>query len=104
MINPADAVAAYNQHATPVPSAPTVGGNDVTTPVRNFSEILRGTAEEMVQANRVAEKVGMDAIAGKAELTEVVAALAHAESTLQTVVTVRDKMIQAYQEILRMPI
>jgi len=104
MINPADAVAAYNQHATPVPSAQTLGDGGATTPVRNFTDILRGTAEEMVQANRVAEKVGMDAIAGRAELTDVVTALAHAESTLQTVVTVRDKMIQAYQEILRMPI
>lgn len=104
MINPADAVAAYNQHATPVPSAPTIGTNNVTTPVSSFTEVLRGTADEMVQANRVAEKIGMEAVAGRAELTEVVAALAHAESTLQTVVTVRDKMIQAYQEILRMPI
>jgi len=104
MINPADAVAAYSQHATPVPSAPTLGGNGTTSPVRNFSDVLRGTADEMMQANRVAEKVGMDAVAGKAELTDVVTALAHAESTLQTVVTVRDKMIQAYQEILRMPI
>ena len=104
MINPADAVAAYSQHATPVPSAPTVGAGDAVLPGRNFTEVLRGAAEEMVQANQVAEKVGMEAVAGRAELTDVVTALAHAESTLQTVVTVRDKVIQAYQEILRMPI
>jgi len=104
MINPADAVAAYSQHATPVPAAPTIGSGEPTLPGKNFADVLRGAAGEMVQANRVAEKVGMDAVAGKAELTDVVTALAHAESTLQTVVTVRDKMIQAYQQILRMPI
>ncbi len=104
MINPADAIAAYTQHATPVPSAPKVGASEPVLPGHNFTDVLRGAAEEMVQSSRVAEKVGMEAIAGRAELTDVVTALAHAESTLQTVVTVRDKMIQAYQEILRMPI
>jgi len=43
-------------------------------------------------------------MAGQANVTEVVTALANAESTLNTVVTVRDRVISAYQEILRMPI
>ena len=41
---------------------------------------------------------------GKADLTDVVTAVTNAEMTLQTVTAVRDKVVSAYQEILRMPI
>jgi len=34
----------------------------------------------------------------------VVTAVANAQHTLETVVAVRDKVLNAYQEILRMPI
>jgi flagellar hook-basal body complex protein FliE len=41
---------------------------------------------------------------GKADLTSVITAVTNAELTLQTVVAVRDKVISAYQDIMRMPI
>ena len=44
------------------------------------------------------------AAAGKADVNEVITAVSEAELTLQTVVALRDRVIQAYQEILRMPI
>jgi flagellar hook-basal body complex protein FliE len=46
----------------------------------------------------------MQAAAGRADIVDVVTAIAAAETTLETVITVRDQVIQAYQEILRMPI
>ena len=48
--------------------------------------------------------MSLKAVAGEAELSEVVTAVANAETALQTVVTVRDRIITAYQEIMRMPI
>ena len=39
----------------------------------------------------------------KADLSSVVTAVAEAELTLQTVVAVRDKVIESYKQILRMP-
>jgi flagellar hook-basal body complex protein FliE len=50
------------------------------------------------------EQVSAAAVVGKADLTEVITAVTNAELTLQTATTVRDKVVQAYQEILRMPI
>jgi flagellar hook-basal body complex protein FliE len=44
------------------------------------------------------------AVTGEADLTDVVTAVTNAELTLQTVVSVRDRLISAYQEIMRMPI
>ena len=43
------------------------------------------------------------AAVGKADLNDVVQAVTNAEVTLQTVTAVRDKVLNAYQEILRMP-
>lgn len=50
------------------------------------------------------EAVSAKAAVGKADLTEVVTAVTNAEVTLQTVTAVRDRVVNAYQEILRMPI
>ena len=44
------------------------------------------------------------AAAGQADLMDVVQAVGNAEMTLQTVVAVRDKVVNAYQELMRMPI
>jgi flagellar hook-basal body complex protein FliE len=43
-------------------------------------------------------------VAGKAELIDVVTAISSAEASLETVMAVRDQVISAYQEIMRMPI
>ena len=50
------------------------------------------------------ERQSLKAAAGTADLNDVVMAVGKAEMTLQTVVAVRDRVIQAYQEIIRMPI
>jgi flagellar hook-basal body complex protein FliE len=43
-------------------------------------------------------------VAGKTELIDVVTAISSAEASLETVMAVRDQVISAYQEIMRMPI
>jgi flagellar hook-basal body complex protein FliE len=41
---------------------------------------------------------------GKANMIDVVTAVAESETAIQTMVAVRDKVIAAYEEILKMPI
>lgn len=53
---------------------------------------------------RQAEELSLKQITGEADLKDVVTAVANAEHTLETVVAVRDKVLSAYQEILKMPI
>jgi flagellar hook-basal body complex protein FliE len=43
-------------------------------------------------------------IMGNASATEVVLAVARAELALQTTVAIRDRVVQAYQDVMRMPI
>jgi flagellar hook-basal body complex protein FliE len=70
----------------------------------DFSSMLKGMAEDAVKVGQNAEKQTTAAAAGKADLNAVVMAVSEAELTLNTVVAVRDKVIEAYREILRMPI
>ncbi|MGB6085888.1 flagellar hook-basal body complex protein FliE [Parvibaculum sp.] len=70
-----------------------------------FSDMLKQAMNETVEIAKVGE-TQMGSVTGGAggNLVDVITAVAEAETTLQTVVTVRDKVITAYQEIMRMPI
>ncbi len=50
-----------------------------------------------------AEKLSMQAISKEAEMVDVVTAITNAEVVVESVVAVRDKVIQAYNDIIRMP-
>jgi flagellar hook-basal body complex protein FliE len=69
-----------------------------------FSQFLEGKAQQFVDTMKEGEKMSARAVTGEADLTEVVEAVTAAEITLQTVVAVRDRLLSAYQEIMRMPI
>ncbi len=60
---------------------------------------LKGVADQQ----HGAEALQMQSMTGKVELSDLVTAVSSAELTLNTVLAVRDKVISAYQEILRMP-
>ena len=69
-----------------------------------FAELLKSTLEATGETTKAADASLMTQAAGKAEMVDVVTAVAEAELTVQTIVAVRDRVISAYQEILRMPI
>ena len=73
------------------------GGGQFASMVQQF---IGGTADSA----RKAETAMTQATAGRADLVEVVTAVAESEAALETLVAVRDKMIAAYEEIMRMPI
>ncbi|MEL6677873.1 MAG: flagellar hook-basal body complex protein FliE [Pseudomonadota bacterium] len=56
---------------------------------------------ETMQAGEEAAKAGLTGIA---DAQSVVEALAATELAVETAVTVRDRVVEAYQEILRMPV
>ncbi len=101
-VNFVDAVNAYQKMANK-DSLPGLGPkNDSNN--GDFAEILRGATEGAIGSLRAGEQQSLAAAAGTADLNDVVTAVGKAEMTLQTVVSLRDRVIQAYQEILRMPI
>lgn len=78
------------------------GGASAVAP--SFGEVLRSMAGETVTATKGAEKQMALNLAGQNQLADVVTAVASAQSQLETVIAIRDQVISAYQEIMRMPI
>jgi flagellar hook-basal body complex protein FliE len=69
-----------------------------------FGALLERAVTGTVEAARESDRAAMDAIAGGGDITNVVTAVARAELALQTTVAIRDRVIQAYQDVMRMPI
>lgn len=78
--------------------------NAVNTQEVSFADLMAESVQQSVQTLRAGEEMAAKAVTGEANLTDVVQAVNDAELTMQAVVGVRDRMISAYQDILRMPI
>ncbi len=70
----------------------------------DFGGLVKDTMDQTEQVLAAAEDMTAKGALGQAELVDVVTAMAAAEVQLESVVAVRDQVIRAYQEILRMPI
>lgn len=71
---------------------------------QDFASFVQGAAVDAKDTMKAGEQMSMKGIAGEADLTDVVQAVNSADITLRTIVTLRDRMVQAYQEVIRMPI
>ena len=71
---------------------------------QDFSALLNNALEGVVATGKQADAQAAQAISGHGDITSVVTAVSRAQLALQTTVAVRDRMIQAYQDIIKMPI
>src|SRR4051794_40327452 len=60
-------------------------------------DMVTGTATQL----RAAEKASAMQVAGKGDLIDVVTAMGAAETALDTMVAVRDRVVSAYSDIMR---
>ena len=70
----------------------------------DFGSMVKSAMNDVMHNTKKAEGQIAAQVAGKAELIDVVTAISAAEASLETVMAVRDQVINAYQEIMRMPI
>ncbi|VDC20338.1 flagellar hook-basal body complex protein FliE [Pseudogemmobacter humi] len=83
----------YARARTAAAPAPAAGGVNFGKLAENFADALRGH-EETARA----------AMTGGADPHALVEALSSSQLAVETVATVRDRVVEAYQEILRMPV
>lgn len=69
-----------------------------------FGGMIEKLVSEAATSMRSAEAASAKQVAGKGDLIDVVTAVGAAETALDTVVAVRDRMVNAYSEIMRMQI
>lgn len=65
---------------------------------------LRGIASDFATTLAKSEQVAQSNMMGNADPHALVQALAQTELAVETAVNVRNKVVEAYQEILRMPV
>lgn len=73
--------------------------NMITGP--DFGDLVKEGIQQAISAQRKSEAMSAKAVTGEAELTDVVEAVTKAEVALDTVVAIRDRMVSAFQEIMR---
>ncbi|NBN63550.1 flagellar hook-basal body complex protein FliE [Microvirga tunisiensis] len=70
----------------------------------DFGGMVRDAVNNVVDNGQKANDMALGLVQGKADVVDVVTAIAETEVALETMVTVRDRVIAAYEEIMRMPI
>jgi len=79
-----------------------LGKTDASGP--NFGSILKDVIDAVSAAAQKSDAQAQAVAAGKANMVDVVTAVAETETAFQTLVSVRDKVIAAYEDVLKMPI
>jgi len=70
----------------------------------SFGDLVQNAINDAVSSSKNAEVQIGNQIQGKAALIDVATAVSSAQASLETVMAVRDQVISAYQEIMRMTI
>lgn len=101
----AAALAAYAKAAKPLEGAGGATAHaDATNAGPRFADLVQDAIGSATKTGQVAETQAVGGLTKGGEITDIVSAITAAELTLETVVAVRDKVIAAYQDIMKMPI
>lgn len=84
-----------------IPAAPSLG-REAGTP--SFAELVERGARNTVETVREGNRAAVAGLRGEMPVQQVVEATMAMETALKVTVSLRDKMVEAYQEILRMPV
>lgn len=71
---------------------------------QDFAKMLAESVQGVVDAGKASDRMSLDLVNGKADIVDVVTAISQTEIAMETMVTIRDRVISAYEEIMRMPI
>lgn len=102
MASPTVAANAYASLAKIIEQPGAAKGGETAGP--SFSALLKDAIGNVVDAGRKSDAQTMSMASGKANVMDVVTAVAETDVAVSTLVSVRDRVIQAYEDIMRMPI
>lgn len=104
MTTPASAAGAYASLARLTDHSANLGRAAGEAGGPSFGELLKSAVGGLVEAGRHSDAQTQALAAGRANMVDVVTAVAETETAVEALVAVRDRMISAYEEIMRMPI
>ena len=77
-------------------------GADAVGP--SFASVLKEAVGSVVEAGRKSDAQAVAMASGKANVMDVVTAVAETDVAVSTLVSVRDRVIQSYEDIMKMSI
>jgi flagellar hook-basal body complex protein FliE len=104
MTTPSAAANAYASLARITDASGGLGKAVGETQGPSFGALLKDAIGGVLEAGKASDAQQRAMVAGKANIVDVVTAVSETEVAVETLVSVRDRMIQAYEEIMRMPI
>jgi flagellar hook-basal body complex protein FliE len=104
MASPSVAANAYASLAKIINNPAGNAGKASETGGQSFGALLKESLGNVVDAGRKSDAQSMAMASGKANVIDVVTAVAETEVAVGTMVSVRDRVIQAYEDIMKMPI
>ncbi|AOX15880.1 flagellar hook-basal body complex protein FliE [Kozakia baliensis] len=72
--------------------------------VSDFGSVLHQAVNGVVESGHEAERQAAQGIKGGGDMTQIVTAVSNAQLALQTTTVLRDRFVQAYQDVMRMSI
>lgn len=100
-----DVISAYGRNVAGIlPARSGSGGAGLLDGGPSFGSMIGNMVGDTAASLRAAEKASAQQVAGKGNLIDVVTAIGAAETALDTMVAVRDRVVNAYGEIMRMQI
>jgi flagellar hook-basal body complex protein FliE len=102
MASPTVAANAYANLAKIMEQSGAGKGAEIGGP--SFSALLKDAIGNVVEAGKKSDAQTVAMASGKANVMDVVTAVAETDVAVSTLVSVRDRVIQAYEDIMRMPI
>jgi flagellar hook-basal body complex protein FliE len=102
MASPTVAANAYANLAKIIERPDAGKGSETGGP--SFSALLKDAIGSVAEAGKKSDAQSMAMASGKANVMDVVTAVAETDVAVSTLVSVRDRVIQAYEDIMRMPI
>jgi flagellar hook-basal body complex protein FliE len=104
MTTPTVAANAYTSLAKLHEAATTGPKGALEAPGSSFGSLLKTAMSSLNQTARATDTQTQALAAGKANIVDVVTAVAESEVAIDALVSVRDRVIQSYEEIMKMPI
>lgn len=80
------------------------GAGEAISQGAGFGEALTRAVQGAIDMGRRADAASTEALTGRGSVTDVVLAVSRAELSLQMATAVRDRVVTAYQDVMRMPI
>jgi flagellar hook-basal body complex protein FliE len=102
-IDPLSSLSSFSPLGTAQPKKP-LASSAQSVNSGDFSSVLSDLAKQTTSTLKAGEDTAIRGIQGQAAVQDVVQSVMQAQTSLQTAIALRDKIISAYQDLIRMPI